>query len=53
MYVRIYVFNTDNAGLILRLKRQGSSRLHRTKRGITPLLSMGLEGLAVASLSGI
>jgi len=53
MYVYIYIFNTGNSGLILRLERQGSSHSHRTKHGISPLLSMGLEGLAVASLSGI
>lgn len=53
LYVCIYIFNTDNSGLILRLKRQGSSHLYRTKHGISPLLLMGLEGLAVVSLSGI
>lgn len=37
----------------LRLKRQGSSHLHRTEHGISPSLLIGLEGLAVVSLSGI
>lgn len=51
--LNIYIYIYLILRTILRVKRQGSSRLARTKHGMSPWLWTGLEGVAVVSLSGI